>query len=68
MKEKGNKTQDNKLIQLWEKMANTYIAIKDSKDKPSIRLILKFLILLLRILLSIAVRKLLDYFFPDFLS
>ncbi len=68
MKEKGNKTQDNKLIQLWEKMANTYIAIKNNKGKPSIRLILKFLILLLRILLSIAVRKLLDYFFPDFLS
>ncbi len=51
------------LVNRWEKMASTYFALKKS---PSIKLILKFIILLLRIILSIIAKKVIKYFFPNF--
>lgn len=50
------------LFNRWEKMTSTYFALKES---PSIRLILKFVLLLLRITLSIVVKKVIKYFFPN---
>lgn len=64
MKEK-HKTSSwkEKHIQHWEKIASIYFAIKDS---PSAKLILKFIILILRMILSIIVRRIFLYFFPNF--
>lgn len=50
-------------VQLWGKMVSTYLALKSS---PSIRLIFKFISLILRVILSIVVRKIFSYFFPNF--
>lgn len=50
-------------VQLWEKMLSTYLALKNS---PSAKLILKFIALILRIILSIVVRKIFIHFFPNF--
>lgn len=50
-------------IQLWEKLLSTYLALKNS---PSTKLILKFIALILRIILSIVVRKIFLHFFPNF--
>ncbi len=49
--------------QLWEKMLSTYLSLKNS---PSAKLVLKFIALILRITLSIVVRKIFLHFFPNF--
>lgn len=51
-----------KLVNRWEKMTLTYFALKES---PSIRLILKFILLLLRITLSIVVKKVIKFCFSN---
>ncbi len=50
-------------VKLWEKMVSTYLTVKHS---PSAKLILKFLFLILRVIISIVVRKIFFYFFPNF--
>lgn len=50
-------------VQLWEKLVSTYLNMKKS---PSVKLILKFIVLILRIILSIVVKKIFLHFFPNF--
>ncbi len=63
MKKHTTSNWKEELVNLWEKMTSTYFALKES---PSIRLILKFILLLLRVTLSIVVKKLFKYFFHNF--
>lgn len=50
-------------VRLWEKMVSTYLTLKSS---PSAKLIFKLIALILRSILSIVVRKIFYYFFPNF--
>lgn len=52
-----------KNVQLWGKMVSTYLALKST---PSTKLILKFITLILRVILSIVVRKIFLQIFPNF--
>ena len=62
-KQHATRTWKEKQVELWEKMVSTYLRIKSS---PSAKLILKFVFLILRVILSIIVRKIFSYIFPNF--
>lgn len=49
-----------KFVDRWLALVSTY---KELRDKPTIRLILRFLISLVKVAFPVILRKLLDYFF-----
>lgn len=63
MKKRKTSSWKEQKVQLWEKLVSTYLTIKSA---PSVKLILKFIVLILRVILTIIVRKIFSYFFPNF--
>ncbi|MGI6012511.1 MAG: hypothetical protein ACOX8H_13650 [Ruminococcus sp.] len=51
-----------KNVRLWKKMADAYCKVKVS---PSVKRVLRFAGLILRIVLSVMIRKIFLFFFPD---
>lgn len=63
MQKRKTSSWKEKNVQIWEKIVSTYDNLKSS---PSAKLILKLIALILRSILSIIVRKIFLYLFPNF--
>ena len=59
---KNNRVWKNKDFECWIKTMNTYFKLKQS---PSCKLVLKITFLLIRIVISIIIRKIITYFFEN---
>lgn len=61
--QRSTSTWKEEMVALWEKMVSTYITLRNS---PSVKLVLKFIFQLLKIILSIVVKRIIQHFFPNF--
>lgn len=59
-KHKTNSWKERNTL-LWEKLVVTYHSLKES---PSLKLILKFIVFILKLVFSIVVKKFVKHFFP----
>lgn len=59
---RNTSTWKERMVQLWEKTVSTYEALKNN---PSLSLILKLVFFIVKMLLSIILRKLFTNLFPN---
>lgn len=63
MRQKQINSWKEKNVELWEKIASTYLAIKNS---PSAKLVFKIIFSILKIIFSMIIKKFFSNFLPEF--
>ena len=63
MRQKQINSWKEKNVKLWEKVADTYLAIKSS---PSIKLVIRVIFFIIKIIFSMIIKKFFSNILPEF--